>query len=72
MCIIFFELYLQEVHNTVFMSQELAKRCIWLNRVYTPAVKTPDNPTPGETELYRRLNTLQKDLRVCCVNLPNS
>lgn len=53
----------QEVHNTVFMSQELAKRCIWINRVYTPTAKTPDNLSPGETELYRRLNTLQKDLR---------
>ncbi|XP_063905453.1 NACHT and WD repeat domain-containing protein 2 isoform X2 [Zophobas morio] len=53
----------QEVHNTVFMSQELAKRCIWINRVYTPTAKTPDNLSPGDTELYRRLNTLQKDLR---------
>jgi hypothetical protein len=53
----------QEVHNTVFMSQELAKRCIWINRVYTPTAKTPDNPSPGDAELYRRLNTLQKDLR---------
>ncbi|EFA06477.1 hypothetical protein TcasGA2_TC009369 [Tribolium castaneum] len=53
----------QEVHNTVFMSQELAKRCIWINRVYTPTAKTPDNLSPGDAELYRRLNTLQKDLR---------
>ncbi|KAJ8923993.1 hypothetical protein NQ315_006769 [Exocentrus adspersus] len=52
-----------EVHNTVFMSQELAKRCIWLNRVYTPTAKTPENMTPGEGEAHRRLNTLQKDLR---------
>lgn len=56
----------QEVHNTVFMSQELAKRCIWLNRIYTPAVRTPDILTPGEAELYRRLHILQKDLRVMC------
>lgn len=54
----------QEVHNTVFMSQELAKRCIWLNRIYTPTAKTPENLSPGEAELYRRLNILQKDLRV--------
>ncbi|CAG9765713.1 unnamed protein product [Ceutorhynchus assimilis] len=53
----------QEVHNTVFMSQEMAKRCIWMNRVYTPTPKTPDNPTPGEEEAIRRLNILQKDLR---------
>ncbi|KAF2893747.1 hypothetical protein ILUMI_12441 [Ignelater luminosus] len=53
----------QEVHNTVFMSQELAKRCIWLNRVYMPTAKTPDNLSPGEAELHRRLNNLQRDLR---------
>ncbi|KAJ8952611.1 hypothetical protein NQ318_004158 [Aromia moschata] len=53
----------QEVHNTVFMSQELAKRCIWLNRVYMPTAKTPDNMSPGEAEAHRRLNILQKDLR---------
>lgn len=54
----------QEVHNTVFMSQELAKRCIWMNRVYMPIAKTPENMSPGEAEANRRLNTLQKDLRV--------
>lgn len=54
---------MQEVHNTVFMSQELAKRCIWLNRIYTVS-KTPENVTPGEAEASRRLNILQKDLRV--------
>ncbi|XP_030753342.1 NACHT and WD repeat domain-containing protein 2 [Sitophilus oryzae] len=53
----------QEVHNTVFMSQEMAKRCIWMNRVYTPTPKTPENPSPGEEEAHRRLNILQKDLR---------
>lgn len=45
------------------MSQELAKRCIWLNRVYTPTAKTPDDLSPGDIELYRRLNILQRDLR---------
>lgn len=54
----------QEVHNTVFMSQELAKRCIWINRVYTPTPKTPENLSIGEVELNRRLDTLQRDLRV--------
>ncbi|XP_066263113.1 NACHT and WD repeat domain-containing protein 2 [Euwallacea similis] len=53
----------QEVHNTVFMSQEMAKRCIWMNRVYIPTPKTPENPSPGEEEAVRRLNGLQKDLR---------
>lgn len=54
----------QEVHNTVFMSQELAKRCVWMNRVYIPTVKTPDNLEPGENELNRRLNNLQRDLKM--------
>ncbi|KRT86348.1 AAA protein, partial [Oryctes borbonicus] len=45
------------------MSQELAKRCIWLNRVYTPIEKTPENLSSGEAELHRRLNNLQRDLR---------
>lgn len=49
------------------MSQELAKRCIWLNRVYT-VTSTQDNPTPGEAEASRRLNILQKDLRVGKLN----
>ncbi|XP_017775485.1 PREDICTED: NACHT and WD repeat domain-containing protein 2 isoform X1 [Nicrophorus vespilloides] len=54
----------QEVHNTVFMSQELAKRCIWINRVYTPGEKTTNEPpSPGESEHFRRLNILQRDLR---------
>lgn len=53
----------QEVHNTVFMSQELAKRCVWMNRVYVPTVKTPDNLDPVENELHRRLNNLQRDLK---------
>ncbi|XP_056647037.1 NACHT and WD repeat domain-containing protein 2 isoform X1 [Diorhabda sublineata] len=53
----------QEVHNTVFMSQELAKRCIWLNRVYTPIAKTPENMSPGKAEAHRRLDILQKDLK---------
>ncbi|KAK5648750.1 hypothetical protein RI129_003642 [Pyrocoelia pectoralis] len=52
----------QEVHNTVFMSQELAKRCIWLNRVYTPSERTPENLSPREIELQRRLYNLQRDL----------
>lgn len=53
----------QEVHNTVFMSQELAKRCVWINRVYTPAARTPDQMEPGDAELHRRLNNLQRDLK---------
>lgn len=62
----------QEVHNTVFMSQELAKRCLWLNRVYMPTERTPENMSPGDAELHRRLNTLQKDLRVCILDILTS
>lgn len=51
------------------MSQELAKRCIWLNRVYTPSPKTPDSVGPGEKELERRLLNLQRDLRVTILRL---
>lgn len=57
----------QEVHNTVFMSQEMAKRCVWINRVYTPTARTPDQMEPGETELHRRLNNLQRDLKVIVI-----
>ncbi|XP_063237108.1 NACHT domain- and WD repeat-containing protein 1 isoform X2 [Bacillus rossius redtenbacheri] len=53
----------QEVHNTVFMSQELARRCLWLCRVFTPAGPAPEQPSVGEAELARRLEALQKDLR---------
>ncbi|CAH0778298.1 unnamed protein product [Bemisia tabaci] len=57
----------QEVHNTVVMSRELAKRCIWINRIYT---HLPDESKPeqaglasSEKELKRRLDNLQRDLK---------
>nr|CAD7263262.1 unnamed protein product [Timema shepardi] len=54
----------QEVHNTVFMSQELARRCLWLYRVFTQGNPSPEQTSPGDHELKRRLNILQKDLKV--------
>lgn len=54
----------QEIHNTVFMSQELARRCLWLYRVCAPAAsQSQEPPSPGETELRRRLEALHKDLK---------
>lgn len=54
----------QEVHNTVLMSQELARRCLWINRVTVPTQGKQEQDTPGEKELQRRLANLQKDLKV--------
>ncbi|KAK7866181.1 hypothetical protein R5R35_001398 [Gryllus longicercus] len=53
----------QEVHNTVCMSQELARRCIWLYRLYTHTMPSQESATPGDVELARRLETLHKDLK---------
>ncbi|XP_021914136.1 NACHT and WD repeat domain-containing protein 2 isoform X2 [Zootermopsis nevadensis] len=54
----------QEVHNTVCMSQELARRCLWLYRVCAPAGgQSQDPPSSGEIELRRRLEALHKDLK---------
>ncbi|XP_069676393.1 NACHT and WD repeat domain-containing protein 2 isoform X2 [Periplaneta americana] len=54
----------QEVHNTVCMSQELARRCLWLYRVCAPTgSQSQDPPSPGETELRRRLEALHKNLK---------
>ena len=47
------------------MSQELARRCLWLYRVCAPAAsQSQEPPSPGETELRRRLEALHKDLKV--------
>ncbi|XP_049833754.1 NACHT domain- and WD repeat-containing protein 1 [Schistocerca gregaria] len=53
----------QEVHNTVCMSQELARRCLWLYRLYTHTGPTTEPSTPGDVELLRRLDTLHKELK---------
>ncbi|XP_046670625.1 NACHT domain- and WD repeat-containing protein 1 [Homalodisca vitripennis] len=54
----------QEVHNTVLMSGEMARRCLWLCRVFTHQAEDPKVVrSPGEAELKRRLETLQKALK---------
>ncbi|KAK9511267.1 hypothetical protein O3M35_005854 [Rhynocoris fuscipes] len=51
----------QEVQNTVLMSRELAKRCVWLCRA---SAKTgPDSTNIGDIELKRRLEALQRTLK---------
>lgn len=54
----------QEVHNTVLMSQELAKRSIW---VWRSAAQTEafddDADSTGLQEQRRRLEILQENLR---------
>lgn len=46
------------------MSQELARRCLWINRVFMQQTGKPEHETVGEKELQRRLAILQKDLKV--------
>ncbi|RZF39182.1 hypothetical protein LSTR_LSTR014668 [Laodelphax striatellus] len=54
----------QEVHNTVVMSQELAKRCVWLQRVFThQPLEELRVTTKSEAELKRRLDSLQRSLK---------
>ncbi|XP_054275892.1 NACHT and WD repeat domain-containing protein 2-like [Macrosteles quadrilineatus] len=54
----------QEVHNTVLMSQEMARRCLWLCRVFTHTTEDPRvTLSPADAELKRRLETLQKALK---------
>lgn len=56
----------QEVHNTVCMSQELARRTLWLHRVYThqpPADPAAPPPSTQEAELRRRLDNIHHILK---------
>lgn len=46
------------------MSQELARRCLWINRVFVQQIGRPEYESAGEKELQRRLAILQKDLKV--------
>lgn len=54
----------QEVNNTVLMSQELSKRCIW---VQNTGLQTKNDETSSalEGELHRRLTNMQNELKVC-------
>lgn len=52
----------QEINNTVLISQELAKRCIWIQTGSIPP-KLSENPSSLETEMARRLNSIHADLK---------
>ncbi|KAL4716013.1 hypothetical protein ACJJTC_003802 [Scirpophaga incertulas] len=53
----------QEVQHTVLMSVEAARRCVWVWRA--GAVPDPDpGPPAHHRELQRRLNNLQRDLKL--------
>uniref|UniRef100_A0A1A9WXH2 WD_REPEATS_REGION domain-containing protein n=1 Tax=Glossina brevipalpis TaxID=37001 RepID=A0A1A9WXH2_9MUSC len=52
----------QEVNNTVLISQELAKRCIWI-QTGPQYMKAPDNASPYEMEILRRISKLYSELR---------
>jgi hypothetical protein len=53
----------QEINNTVLMSQELAKRCIWIQNSGV-AVKGDDNKSLVDAEMNRRLSNIHSDLKV--------
>ncbi|KAL0811733.1 hypothetical protein ABMA28_009172 [Loxostege sticticalis] len=58
----------QEVQHTVLMSVEAARRCVWVWRAGAAAPPAQDAPEPADhahhSELQRRLNNLQKDLKL--------
>ncbi|XP_058120682.1 uncharacterized protein LOC131292411 [Anopheles ziemanni] len=51
----------QEINNTVLISQELSKRCIWIQS--TVALPKADGVSSTETEMVRRLTNIQNDLK---------
>lgn len=53
----------QEVNNTVLMSQELSKRCIWMQNTGLPS-KNDDNASAADAEMTRRLSHIQNELKV--------
>lgn len=53
----------QEVNNTVLMSQELSKRCIWVQNTGLQS-KSDDSQTALEAEMHRRLSNIQNELKV--------
>lgn len=56
----------QEINNTVLISQELSKRCIWIHTGVLPTKNT--DPSSGSKsasiEMNRRLNNIQSELKV--------
>uniref|UniRef100_A0A182X1F3 WD_REPEATS_REGION domain-containing protein n=1 Tax=Anopheles quadriannulatus TaxID=34691 RepID=A0A182X1F3_ANOQN len=51
----------QEINNTVLISQELSKRCIWIQSTVA-ALKT-EGQSSVEAEMVRRLTNIQNDLK---------
>uniref|UniRef100_A0A182UJA3 AAA domain-containing protein n=1 Tax=Anopheles melas TaxID=34690 RepID=A0A182UJA3_9DIPT len=51
----------QEINNTVLISQELSKRCIWIQSTVA-ALKT-EGQSSVEAEMVRRLANIQNDLK---------
>ncbi|KAL7029565.1 hypothetical protein ACKWTF_006289 [Chironomus riparius] len=52
----------QEINNTVLMSQELAKRCLWIQNPNSQG-KNDENMNPLEIEMNRRLSNIHNDLK---------
>lgn len=55
-------IFSQEINNTVLISQELSKRCIWIQSTVA-ALKT-EGQSSVEAEMVRRLTNIQNDLKV--------
>lgn len=53
----------QEINNTVLMSQELAKRCLWIQNPNSQG-KNEENMNPLDIEMNRRLSNIHNDLKV--------
>lgn len=53
----------QEVNNTVLMSQELSKRCIWVQNTGLQS-KIDENASAADAEITRRLTNMQNELKV--------
>ncbi|EDV32030.1 uncharacterized protein Dana_GF14243 [Drosophila ananassae] len=60
----------QEINNTVLMSQELAKRCIWI-QTGAQLSRAPENATQLELEVQRRISRVYSELKsqLCEKNL---
>lgn len=61
----------QEINNTVLISQELSKRCIWVHTGVLPKnLDTSSGSNPVSIEMNRRLNNIQSELKVIeCKNI---
>lgn len=64
----FHSIHKKEVHNSVCMSQELARRCIWIQEMTISSPNTSGSlhseSSITERENRRRVNAVQKILKV--------